>query len=214
MNSENKEKREPVCFIVGAMHIGEERFVFAPKDEDFVIAADGGYTNLKRIDYKPDLVIGDFDSIDAEPDVENKIRLPKEKDDTDTLFAVRLGLEKGYKKVVILGGIGGRLDHTLANIQTLIFIAEHGAKGFLVGEGYVITAVKDGKITFSPEKKGLISVFCGGGEARGVYLKGLKYPLVNYTLTNTVPIGVSNEFVGTESSVEVKKGTLIVMWNE
>lgn len=201
-----------ICYIFGSMRIEKE--TFESTAIDLVIAADGGYDNLKRIGIIPDLIIGDFDSIETIPQGKNVVRLPKEKDDTDTLYAVKLGLEKCYKRFVIYGGIGGRLDHTIANIQTLAYIAQQGARGFLVGEGNVITAIKNSKIVFSSDKKGIISVFCNGDKATGVYLTGLKYPLVNYTLASFIPLGVSNEFIGQESSVTVENGTLIVMWNE
>ncbi|HAN20198.1 MAG: thiamine diphosphokinase [Clostridiales bacterium GWF2_36_10] len=186
---------------------------FKPKQGDLVIAADGGYLNLQKIGYSSDLIIGDFDSLEFIPQGENVIRLPKEKNDTDTLFAVKIGLDKGYKNFVIYGGIGGRLDHTFANIQTLAYIAEYGGRGFLVGEGNAITAIKNSEIEFSKDKKGIISVFCNGSKATGVYLTGLKYPLINYTLTSDMPLGVSNEFIGIESSVSVRNGMLIIIYN-
>lgn len=203
-------ENEPVCYIVGSIEIESEKIT--PKPGDFVIAADGGYTNLQKLGVKPDLLVGDFDSLEAVPESVRIIRLPKEKNDTDTLYAVRLGLEKGYKNFQVYGGIGGRLDHTIANIQTLAFIAEQGGRGFLIGGGYTITVIKNSKITFG-DKTGIISVFCVGEKAEGVYLTGLKYPLTNYTMTKSVPIGVSNEFTGAESTVEVKNGMLAVMWN-
>lgn len=201
-----------VCYVIGSMNMKEE--TFQPKTGDFVIAADGGYKNTQKLGIKPDAVIGDFDSLGMIPDDENVIRLPKEKNDTDTLFAIKYGISKGYQKFVIYGGIGGRLDHTLANIQTLAYIAGKGARGFLIGEGIVITAIKDSKIEFSAGQKGIVSVFCNGSSAEGVYETGLKYPLTNATLTSDTPLGVSNEFTGKESTVSVADGTLIILWNE
>lgn len=211
MKNQNANESKAVCYIIGAMKMGEETFF--PKDGDFVIAADGGYTNLKKLGMKPDFVIGDFDSLPEIPENENIIRLPKEKNDTDTLYAVKLGLEKGYREFTIFGGIGGRLDHTLANIQTLAFIAEQGGRGFLVGEGNIITAIKNDRILFSAEKKGIISVFCNSSKAVGVTETGLKYSLTNATLTSDMPLGVSNEFVGKESVISVEDGVLIIVWS-
>ena len=207
----NKIDKEPVCYIIGSVEMENE--AFTPNPDDFVIAADGGYTNLQKLGMNPDILVGDFDSLETVPKGEQIIRLPKEKNDTDTLYCVRLGLEKGYKKFALYGCTGGRLDHTIANIQTLAFIAEQGAAGFLNGGGYTITVLKNSAITFDAEKKGILSVFCLGEKAEGVFLTGLKYPLNNYTMTNTMPIGVSNEFIGTESTVEVRNGMLAVLWS-
>ncbi len=204
-------ENQPVCYIIGSVEVGNE--ILTPKPGDFIIAADGGYANLRRLGINPDLLVGDFDSLEAVPQGVKIIRLQKEKNDTDTLYAVRLGLEKGFKRFMIYGGIGGRLDHTIANIQTLSFIAEQGGRGVLIGGGYTITVIKNSKITFGADKKGIISVFCVGEKAEGVFLTGLKYPLTNYTMTKSIPIGVSNEFTGVESAVEVRNGMLAVMWS-
>jgi len=212
MNNGNLNSIEPTCYVIGSMSMGNE--VFKPKKDDFVIAADGGYTNLQKLGIKPNLLIGDFDSLDVIPKGEKIIQLPKEKNDTDTIYAVKLGIDKGYKKIVIYGGIGGRLDHTIANIQTLAYIAKQGARGFLIADGIIITAIKNSKIEFPTNSKGIISVFCNGSSAEGVYLTGLKYSLVNATLTSDTPLGVSNEFTDSESSVSVKSGMLIIMWNK
>jgi thiamine pyrophosphokinase len=203
--------KEPICYIIGSAEMGDE--AFTPGPGDFVIAADGGYANLQKLLIKPDTLVGDFDSLGTVPEGERIIRLPQEKNDTDTLYAVRLGLEKGYKTFHIYGGTGGRLDHTIANIQTLAFIAEQGGIGYLIGGGYTITVIKNSKLSFDADKKGIISVFCIGDKAEGVYLTGLKYPLINYTMIKSIPIGVSNEFMGTASTVEVRNGMLAVMWS-
>lgn len=203
--------KDSVCYIVGSAEIGNE--TFTPKPGDFIIAADGGYANLQKIGVKPDLLVGDFDSLGNIPEGVRIIRLPKEKNDTDTLYAVRLGLEKGYQQFQIFGGVGGRLDHTIANLQTLAFIAEQGGRGYLTGGGMTITVLKNGQIKFDARQKGIISVFCFGEKAEGVFLTGLKYPLENYTMTKSNPIGVSNEFLGKESAVEVRNGMLLIMWS-
>jgi len=207
----DKRSNQPICYIVGSAAI--ENAAFAPKAGDFMIAADGGYANLQKAGLQPDLLVGDFDSLSDIPAGVRIIRLPIEKNDTDTLYAVRLGLEKGYKKFYIYGGIGGRLDHTIANIQTLAFIAEQGGTGYLVGGGMTITVIKDGRLAFDARQKGVISIFCLGDKAEGVTLTGLKYPLTDYTMTKSNPIGVSNEFIGTESAVEVRNGMLAILWN-
>lgn len=198
------------CYIFGALGAGIKDF---KRDEsDIVIAADEGYRQLLRLGIEPDLTVGDFDSLGYAPAKGEVIRHPVMKNDTDMMLAVKTGLERGFSRLVIYGGIGGRLDHTIANIQTLGYISSHGAKGFLVDGEQVITAVTDGKIQLCGGLRGIISVF-SLGVAEGVNLRGLKYPLCDYEMTADFPIGVSNEFTGAQAEISVKGGTLIVMWH-
>jgi thiamine pyrophosphokinase len=198
-----------ICWIVGA---GEFQGPLPPIEEnDLVIAADAGYLTLTRLGVKADRVVGDFDSLGAvpvHPDVEVH---PAEKDETDMMLAVRSALDAGYNEIRIYGGLGGRLDHSIANLQTLVHIARRGARGWLIGQGLAITAVVDGEIRFSAEATGIVSVFAADGTAYGVNLEGLKYPLTDYTMTSDTPIGISNEFTGVPSRVAVRQGALIVM---
>ncbi|NCC87284.1 MAG: thiamine diphosphokinase [Clostridia bacterium] len=204
--------KEKVCYIVGAGSF--DNTPFDVKKDDFVIAADGGYEYLKKLNIKANILLGDFDSLSEIPNHPNIIKHPKQKDDTDMILAVETGLELGYKYFVIYGGLGGRLDHTIANIQTITYISRQGATAYLVGEGLVITAITNGKIEFDSSKSGGISIFCSGSDAKGVYLKNLKYELNDAILTSNYPLGVSNEFIGKDSIVSVDSGTLVVMWNE
>jgi len=199
------------CYIAGA---GEFNDQVLPGKGDYVIAADAGYTALMSLGITPDLVVGDFDSLKCIPDHPNIALSPVEKDDTDMMLAVRQGLKLGFKTFIINGGLGGRLDQTLANMQILAYIAENGARGTLFGQGVSVTAIKNGELTFSTEEKkgGTISVFCAGSKAKGVTLEGLKYPLDNATLTSDNPLGVSNEFTGVPATVSVREGILIIVW--
>jgi len=139
---------------------------------------------------------------------------PVEKDDTDSMLAVRKGLELGYRKFEIYGALDGdRLDHTIANLQTLCFLAEHDAAGYLVGLRYMVAVVRNGKLRFSPDAKGILSVFCLGQDAVGVNLRGLQYPMENGSLRSGFPLGVSNHFIGETAEVSVKDGTLIVLYD-
>lgn len=199
-----------VCYIVGAgTFYGPAP---TPGAGDLVIAADGGYRALKTLGIRVDMVVGDFDSLETRPDHPNVIPLPKEKDDTDMLAALRMGLERGYQSFHLYGGTGGRVDHTLANVQCLSWLSRRGARGFLHGDGWTATAVTDGTAAFGPEHSGFVSVFCQGERAEGVWLRGLKYPLSDAVLSFDFPLGVSNEFTGVPSSVTVEKGTLLVVW--
>ena len=200
----------PICYIVGAGTFYEEGF--APERGDFVIAADGGYQILLERGVTMDLVVGDFDSIGFRPDHPNVVDLPVEKYDTDMMAAIRLGREQGFRSFCLYGGTGGRVDHTLANLQSLVWLSRRGCQGALIGDGWTTRAVTNGMWSFGPEHRGLLSVFCMGDRAEGVWLRGLKYPLEGAALTCDFPLGVSNEFMGAAGSVSVERGTLLVVY--
>jgi len=200
-----------ICCIVGAGDMEGTEF-YIPEGA-YLIAADAGLRYLDSLNRKPNLIVGDFDSLGRLPAGRNVVAHKPEKDDTDMMLAVREALSRKYDTILIYGGMGGRLDHTLANIQTLAYIASCGAQGYLAGCGNVCTVIKNRALSFGAAMKGIISVFCIGGAAHGVDLTGLKYPLINHTLTSDYPLGVSNEFTGVPSSVSVVDGMLVVLWS-
>jgi thiamine pyrophosphokinase len=180
--------------------------------EDHVIAADGGLKHTEKLGISPHEILGDFDSLGYIP-ADSRV-FPVEKDDTDAMLAVRRGLDLGFREFLLYGSLDGpRLDHTIANFQTLQFLCDHGARGCLVGNEYIVTVVKDGALRFPAGCTGTISVFCLGADARGVTLEGLYYPLEKGTLTAGFPLGVSNHFTGQEATVSVEKGSLLVLWD-
>jgi len=179
--------------------------------DDLVIAADAGYKQLGGI--KPHLVVGDFDSLGYVPREESVVELPARKDDTDALFAVKLGLSRGFRRFVLLGSVGGRLDHTLANIQALAYLTTRGARGVLIGENEKITMLQNGSLNFFGTPEGIVSVFAYGGTATGVTEENLAYPLDRATVTTDFPIGVSNEFTNQPACVTVEEGCLLIVWN-
>ena len=179
---------------------------------DFLIAADGGLRHLHRLGLEPDGILGDFDSLGYAPG--GAAVFPIEKDDTDSMLAVRRGLSLGCRHFVLYGGLDGpRLDHTIANLQTLQFIADHGATGYLVGLRTIATVVKNATVSFPKEAEGILSVFCMGADANGVTLRGLKYPLSNGSLSAGFPLGVSNHFIGKPARITVEKGRLLALWD-
>lgn len=200
-----------LCCIVGAGDMrGTELFI---PDRAFVIAADGGLMALKKAGISPNLIMGDFDSLGSVPEGENVVFHRPEKDDTDTMLAVRRALDMGSETIVIYGGMGGRFDHSIANLQTLHYIANRGAEGYLIGCGSVCTVIKNGGIGFGTGMRGTLSVFSLSGTSAGVDLRGVKYPLTDHILTSEYPLGVSNEFIGLPASVSVKNGALTVIWS-
>ena len=197
-----------VIFCAG----GFEKLARQPEETDFILAADGGLVHLKKLGMTPHGIIGDFDSLGYVP--EGAQVFPVEKDDTDSMLAVRKGLELGYRRFVLYGALDGeRLDHTVANLQTLCFLADHGAEGYLVGLKYMAAVLKNGTFRFPDTAKGILSLFCLGQDAEGVTLTGLKYTLEKGTLSSSFPLGVSNHFLGQEASVSVEKGTLIALYD-
>lgn len=199
----------PICYIMGAGEDHGERFSMSAGD--LLIAADGGYARLKSAGLQPDLVVGDLDSLLAEPEGAPLLRLPRVKDVTDTWAAVEEGIRRGYHRFALYGCTGGRFDHTLANLQTLAMLAERGLEGTLNEGRQVITAMT-GSRRFGPEYHGFLSVFSLTDRCEGVSLKGLKYELEDATLTNRFPLGVSNEFLGKEAEVTVEKGIALLVY--
>lgn len=199
------------CWIVGAgSFYGLQGKL---QDDDFVIAADGGYRHCLAEQLKPDLLLGDFDSLMQLPEGTETLRLPVEKDDTDMLAAIREGLRRGFRRFRLYGGTGGkRPEHTLANLQCLLFLARHDARGWLYDEHAVCTVLSCG--TLRLRGKGDVSLFAMDGPARGITLKGLKYSLENAELTPDFPLGVSNAFRSEEAEITVRDGTLLIWYEE
>lgn len=182
------------------------------QDEDFIIAADGGLAHTQKLGITPQEVLGDFDSLGFTPEGANVF--PVEKDDTDAMLAVRRGLSLGYRDFVLYGSLDGpRLDHTVANFQTLQYLADRDASGYLVGSTYLVTLVKNGSLLFPAGLEGTVSVFCMGKDAEGVTLEGLYYPLENGTLSAGFPLGVSNHFTEKAARISVTNGSLLVLWD-
>ena len=198
-----------VCYITGA---GENYGIdFRPAACDYVIAADGGLKYLKEVGIDADMVIGDFDTYGSRPDHKNVVQLNREKDITDTNAAIEEGLKLGYSEFHLYCCLGGKLDHTLANIQIMAGMAKKGIKIYLHGDGIVMTAVSGGSIRFDGGCQGMVSIFSHSDQAEGITLKGLKYTLDDACLSSDFPLGISNEFTGEEAFIEVKKGTLIAV---
>ena len=188
-----------------------DRLACPIEPEDYVIAADGGLQHTQALGIEPQEILGDFDSLGYIP--QDARVFPVEKDDTDAMLAARRGLALGFREFLYYGSLDGkRLDHTVANYQTLQYLADHGAQGYLVGQDFLVTVVKEGRIFFPEGTEGLLSVFCLGADARGVSLRGLYYPLEGGTLTAGFPLGVSNHFTGAPAEISVEEGSLLVMW--
>jgi len=199
------------CYIFGAGSF--DGVLTRPVPGDLVIAADGGFRYVSALGIEPDLVLGDFDSLGTPPMHPNVMRVPAEKDDTDMMLAVKTALERGCSTLYLYGGLGGaRIDHTLANLQTLLYAARHGARAYLIGGSAVLTAIERDTLHFPAGCRGYVSIFCAGETAQGVTLRGLKYELDGAALTADMPLGVSNEFDGRSADITVADGALYVTW--
>lgn len=188
-----------------------------PRSGDFLIAADAGYLLCQRLGLSPDLLIGDFDSMD-EPSalrgVTHVERVPVRKDDTDTMLALKAGLSRHCVEFHLYGGTGGkRLDHTMANLQSLLYLRRHQAKGFLYGHDFVWTVIENEALEIpGTVPEGLLSVFALTDRAQGVTLRGVSYPADGAVLSPDFPLGVSNHISAESALVSVEKGALLVGW--
>lgn len=183
--------------------------ILLPTDKDYIIAVDGGYDTLRIQGIKPDVIIGDFDSVQSMVTEQNVIQLKPEKDDTDMLYSVNYGAKLGYTTFYIYGGTGGnRISHTMANIQLLAH--NPSLRCFLFDREEVTFLLANEKVSFLEECEGYLSVLSLSDKSIGVWEKGLKYELEDATLTNNYPLGVSNEFVGKRSFISIKDGKLLI----
>ena len=216
--------REPKCVIISA---GSFVPVDIPLYEgDYCIACDAGFKYAQEMGILPDLIVGDFDSASEQDpivlrsieeialhDPDRIVRLNVVKDDTDTMKAVKIGLEKGYRKFYLYGATGGkRIDHSIANIQTLLFIKHNGGKGYIMDSDRMLLIAENETVNFNVGNTGYISIFSLSEVSRGVTLKGLMYTLQNGEIRNDFPLGVSNEFIiDEEAVVSVEDGALLIV---
>lgn len=225
MNTGEKENikniKSETCILLCAGDLNLSQIEAA--QQDYVIAVDGGILYADFLGLEPQLVVGDFDSIDEKGEQllagiegehpEKVVRLKTQKDDTDTLAALKEGLKRGYRKFRLYAAMGGRLEHTIANLQTLLYLKEQGAQGYLMDAECMVFLIQE-EISFQQEMEGYLSLFAMNGKAEGVTIRGMKYLLQDAVLTESFPVGISNEFTNEQAVVSVHKGTLlaIVRW--
>lgn len=200
------------CVIISGGSAFKSDFNYI-KEGDFVICADSGYKYALKYDIKVNLLVGDFDSFKGEisENIET-IKLNKIKDDTDTFHATLEGIKRGYKNFIFIGALGKREEHTFANISILIYLKNRGFAGFLVKNNKIFIILKNEKMIFPRKRKGFFSVFCISEKAENVFIRNLKYTVENITLSNEFALGIDNEYIGLAPEVEVKDGTLLVIY--
>ncbi len=176
----------------------------------YVLCADGGLEHCLKCGISPDVVIGDMDSYDGKVDEKILIKHPAEKDDTDTALCIKHAIEKGYSEIIIFGAVGGRFDHSFANIQLLLYCKEKGVNCTLCDKETIF--VVHNETVKIPIKKGTtVSIFSISVKSNNVTLKGLKYSLESATLSSDFPLGISNVSISDQIEIAVEDGTLLVV---
>ena len=199
------------CIVIGSMPVDFDlKTIVQP--EDFIFCADGGYLNAQRHGVVPHVIVGDFDS-SAQPTETSAqvIKLPCEKDDTDTYYIARQMVAQGYTNAIFCGVTGGRLDHTIANIQMLKFLEANGVDAIIMDKDTTIKVITGRGTVLEPRNDCYFSVFSMDEKCTGVSETGGKYQLYDVELTNSFPVGVSNEFAGKPVEISVKEGSLLII---
>ena len=197
------------CVIISG---GSFSPIEAPGREDFVICCDKGYTYAQRSSIRPDLIVSDFDSYSGEIAAGIPVNsFPSEKDDTDTMIAIRYAIAHGFTSVRLCCALGGRLDHTLANLQAMVFAQEHGLSASLEDEDSRVYTLQNGALELPRLEGWSLSVFAAQDRCTGVTIEGAKYPLQDAVITNCFPVGVSNQWAAPLARVSVESGILLIV---
>ena len=199
------------CVILCAAPVND--YSFLAKEilpSDYLICADGGMKHAREIGREPQLWVGDFDSIPFESSAVETLRHPPEKDDTDTMLAVKEGISRGYRDFVLLAATGGRLDHTIANLMILDYLKKQGLHGVIKDEKNSLLIIHNETISLSRMDGWKFSVFPWGGDATGITIRHAVYNVENFTMQCSYPSGVSNEFAQGPAEIGAAQGTLLI----
>lgn len=212
METTKRGAAERRCVVIGGADIGRyDRIRARLREDDFFICCDGGLRHRGGLGIAPDLVVGDFDSHENPHLPVETIVLPCEKDDTDTVFAVRTALDRGFQDFLLLGCTGGRLDHTLGNVSLLLMLEARGKRAVLLDDFSEMEVVSAGPVQIE-DRYACFSLLSAGGAARGVTVRGVKYPLSNAEITSEYQYGISNEVLpGERAEVSVREGRLLLV---
>ncbi|MBR6069465.1 MAG: thiamine diphosphokinase [Ruminococcus sp.] len=202
-----------ICHIFAGGDLGnvaDSRFI---RERGFVICADSGYRHAKELGLHPDVIVGDFDSYSGKlPQDCEIVRTVPEKDDTDTLMAVKIAIEHGFDLICLYGALGGaRFDHAFANIQTMLYAREHGTELILVGNELVYLQGAGERTYPRSDGSGYFSVFALTETVKIRELRGVKYPLSGYEMKQSFPIGVSNEITDGAAFLTIESGLALVI---
>ena len=202
------------CVIIAGSPETNSKFIKSTvRENDFVICADKGYHYAKNAGITPNIVVGDFDSLnDSITDKCEIITLNPIKDDTDTIHSIDIAIERGYTEFTIIGALGGRIDHSFANISALEYIHKKGASGVLLSEKERVEYLTQGEYSYSYNGK-TFSLFPFGCNEVCVSYEGVFYPLDKYTIKSFIPLGVSNVFTEEKSKINIYDGNAILIIN-
>ncbi|WP_303857388.1 thiamine diphosphokinase [Aminicella lysinilytica] len=198
------------CLIITSHVDAIEKLAINSADYDCVICADGGLLVANKLKITPDLLIGDYDSM-AMPENTDLIKLPMEKNMTDSEAAIDLAVSKGYDDITVLGGLGGRFDHTMGNIGMLAkYSGSNTGLAFVDGCNRVFM-LEPGTYEIPKSDHRYLGLIAYGGTVTSLTIKGVKYPLVNHLLTDDTTLGVSNEILSDSAHLNFRKGRLLVI---
>lgn len=203
------------CLIFSGGSINGNEYLPNIDDNTLVISADGGYLNALKFNIIPDICMGDFDTLTIYINPSCKIiKYPPEKDDTDTMLCVKKAISMGYDNIYIYGALGGRFDHTIANIQTLEYITERNITAYIIDNQNIITMQKDSTKDYNYYQDFRYFSIFSVSESSKVSAIGLKYPLEHTILNRNFPLGVSNEILLDSATITVHKGTILVVYSK
>lgn len=203
------------CAIITSYIEGNLSDLIDGYEADCILCADGGYNYAKAAGITPDYLIGDFDSLDGQlPSGIETITYPAEKDDTDTGLCLQAALDMGCSDILIIGGLGGRFDHSVANIQIMAGHVQEAERIAIKDKKNYCTILHNGRLELTKKNGQHVSILSLSDTSSGVSVSGLKYPLSNYTLKRTFPLGVSNEYEEDTAVICVKNGTLLIILSE
>ncbi len=200
------------CVIFTSYIEGNPTELITGFDPDFILCADGGYDHAVAAGIIPDMLMGDLDSISApeDPSIETVI-FPSEKDDTDTGICLQTALDKGYTDILILGGLGGRLDHTISNIQLITGKCHLADRITIRDKSNSCTVITNGSVTLPYTENQYVSIFSMTEQSSGVTTTGLKYPLDDAVMFSGSTLGTSNEMISETATISVKDGKLLII---
>ena len=205
------------AIIIGASET-KKHTIFDEYKDCFIIACDKGYEECLKENIEPDILIGDFDTLNTSliQNPKATIKLNPIKDDTDTFYAVKYLLNENFYEIHFFGCLGNKLDHTIGNIQILSFLKDNNINGYLHSEddATITFMIKNESFEFKKNLKGMVSIFSYTEHSKGVTIQNMKYNIKDYELSNSIPLGISNEFIVDSNSngkVDVKDGKLLII---
>ena len=200
------------CVIVGGAKILDYSYLKKHfLEDDYFIFCDCGLKHQKNLKVTPDLIVGDFDSHILPNTSIETIILPREKDDTDTVFALKEGIKRGFRDFLLVGVVGQRLDHSLVNVYALLLLQKEGCKGTIIDD-FSEMEIVDKKIKFVSPEYSYFSLVNIGGTAKNVTIRNAKYPLENAEITPEYQFATSNECINENpAEITVGEGNLLLI---